>query len=238
MLSYKLVWDDFCSWYLEMIKPAYQQPIDAKTYDEVNNYFEQIVKVLHPFMPFISEEIWQLIGKREQANEALIVAEWPAVVEVDYETVKAMESCKEIVSGVRNIRKQNNIPNKQAITIAIKNNKETLNQLDPVITKLCNASELTYVDEKLDNAFSFMVASNEYFIPFGDHVNVDDEIKKLEEELRYTEGFLNTVNKKLANERFVSGAPEQVVNAERKKQADAETKIKLISEKLASLKVK
>jgi valyl-tRNA synthetase len=238
MLTYKLVWDDFCSWYLEMIKPAYQQPIDAVTVAKANEFFESILRILHPFMPFITEELWHLIADRNSPDEALVIASWPTVKAVDDSFLTNMENAMEVISGIRNIRKQNNIPNKIPLTLQVKSNSQMNTSFDAVVAKLGNLEELSYSDEKVANAFSFMLDNNEFFIPFGEEVDVEEEIKKLEEDLHYTKGFLNSVNKKLSNQKFVAGAPEQVVASERKKQEDAANKIKLIEEKLQALKVK
>lgn len=238
MLTYKLVWDDFCSWYLEMIKPAYQQPIDAVTVAKANEFFESILRILHPFMPFITEELWHLIADRNSPDEALVIASWPTAKAVDDSFLTNMENAMEVISGIRNIRKQNNIPNKIPLTLQVKSNSQMNTSFDAVVAKLGNLEELSYSDEKVANAFSFMLDNNEFFIPFGEEVDVEEEIKKLEEDLHYTKGFLNSVNKKLSNQKFVAGAPEQVVASERKKQEDAANKIKLIEEKLQALKVK
>lgn len=238
MLTYKLVWDDFCSWYLEMIKPAYQQPIDAVTVEKASYFFEQILRILHPFMPFITEELWHLIADRKTPEEALVIAAWPEVKTVDETFLTEMEAAMEVISGIRNVRKQNNLANKIVLSLFVKSNNTLSSEFDAVIAKLGNLETLDYTTEKVANAFSFMVGNNEYYIPFGEEVDVEEEIKKLEEDLNYTKGFLNSVNKKLSNEKFVAGAPEQVVAAEKKKQEDAANKIRLLEEKLTALQVK
>ncbi|MEN8186771.1 MAG: valine--tRNA ligase [Bacteroidota bacterium] len=234
MTTYKFIWDDFSSWYLEMVKPAYQSPIDAKTYEQTIKNFEKIVKILHPFMPFISEEIWQLVRERS-TEEALIISPWPTVENVEEELVKEFEFATGVISGIRNIRKEKNIANKDAVELFVLNKEKENTDFDVIISKLGNVSMLEYVTEKKEGALSFRVKSNEYFIPMGDNINVEEEIKKLEEELKYAEGFLKSVQKKLSNERFVNNAPEQVVANEKKKQADAEAKIVTIQESLKGL---
>lgn len=235
MSVYKLVWDDFCSSYLEMIKPPYQKPIDEHTLKATLGYFEEILKLLHPFMPFISEEIWSLISDRHSPEERLIVAKWPVVKPVDVKILTDEKMASEVVSGIRTIRKEKNIANKDQVALFVKANEDTVRSFDSVISKLGNLSDLTYVDEKVEGALSFRVKSNEYYIPLVGAVNIEEEIATLTQELDYTKGFLNSVMKKLSNERFVNNAPEQVIANERKKQTDAEAKIKTIEEQLSSL---
>ncbi|WP_299839838.1 valine--tRNA ligase [uncultured Tenacibaculum sp.] len=235
MSLYKLIYDDFCGWLLETVKPGYQQPIDKKTYDEVIAIFENNLKVLHPFMPFITEEIWQLISERT-AEEALIIAKYPEINEVkDSSIIEEFDFATSIISGIRTIRKEKNIAFKDAIELYVVNNENYTKSFDSVIKKLVNASEVNYVQEKVEGA-SFRVKSNEYFVPISaDSINVEEEIKKITEELNYTEGFLKSVQKKLSNERFVNNAPEQVVATEKKKEADALAKIETLKASLASL---
>ena len=234
MSVYKLVWDDFCSSYLEMIKPAYQKPIDKTTLATTLAYFEELLKLLHPFMPFISEEIWSLIANRDVKNR-LIVTPWPLANKIDTILLANEAIAAEVISGIRTIRNEKNIANKDQVTLFVKLNEDTDKSFDSVITKLGNLSSLTYVDEKVDGALSFRVKSNEYYIPLAGAVNIEEEIATLKQELKYTQGFLNSVMKKLSNERFVSNAPEQVIVIERKKQADAEAKIKAIEEQLTAI---
>lgn len=235
MSIYKLVYDDFCGWLLETVKPGYQQPIDKKTYDEVIAIFEDNLKVLHPFMPFITEEIWQSISERT-AEETLIIAKYPEINEVkDSSIIEEFDFATNIISGIRTIRKEKNIAFKDAVELYVVNNENYTKSFDSVIKKLVNASEVNYVDEKVDGA-SFRVKSNEYFVPISaDSINVEEEIKKITEELNYTEGFLKSVQKKLSNERFVNNAPEQVVANEKKKEADALAKIETLKASLAAL---
>ncbi|MEO2053651.1 MAG: valine--tRNA ligase [Allomuricauda sp.] len=235
MATYKLVWDDFCSWLLEIVKPAYQQPIDQKTFDEVIHLFGENLKLLHPFMPFLTEEVWQHIAERTP-EDALIIAKWPKAEAVNTALIADFEFASEVISGVRTIRKEKNIPQKDALELFMLNAEGVNDQMDAIIQKLTNLSKFETVDSGLDGALSFRVKSNEYFIPMGDAIDVEAEIKKIEEELNYTKGFLNSVQKKLSNERFVNNAPEQVVAMERKKVADAEAKIETLEKSLASLK--
>ncbi|WP_420321846.1 valine--tRNA ligase [Flagellimonas sp.] len=234
MAIYKLVWDDFCSWLLEIVKPAYQKPIDMATYDEVIHLFEQNLKILHPFMPFLSEEVWQHIAERTP-EEALIVSKWPQQGEINASIIADFDFAAEVISGIRTIRKEKNIPQKDALELSILNSEKVSGKMDAVITKLGNLSAIISVDSGLDGALSFRVKSNEYFIPISGAVDVEAEIKKIMEELNYTRGFLQSVQKKLSNERFVNNAPEQVVAIEKKKAADAEAKIETLEKSLASL---
>jgi len=234
MAIYKLIYDDFCSWLLEIVKPAYQQPIDAKTYNKLIENFEDNLKVLHPFMPFITEEIWQLIAERSP-EEALIIAKWPAQKEVNSALIQEFDFTAEVISSIRSIRKEKNIAFKDTIDFSVLNNEKIKTSFDSVITKLGNLNEVNYVSQPVDGALTFRVKSNEYFIPVAGAINVEEELKKLSEELSYTEGFLKSVQKKLSNERFVSNAPEQVVAIEKKKESDALAKIETLKASLASL---
>ncbi|MAM27802.1 MAG: valine--tRNA ligase [Flavobacteriaceae bacterium] len=234
MATYKLIWDDFCSWLLEMVKPEYGKPIASETYAEVISILEDNLKVLHPFVPFISEEIWQHIAKRSP-EEALIVAEWPKTEVFDEKLNKQFEFAAEVISGIRTIRKQKNISFKDAIELSVINNERGTDHFDAVITKLGNISTLNYVSEAVEGALTFRVKSNEYFVPIAGAINVEEEIAKLSEELKYTKGFLKSVQKKLGNERFVAGAPEKVVAMEKQKEADALAKIETIKASLKGL---
>jgi valyl-tRNA synthetase len=235
MTTYKLIWDDFCSWLLEMIKPAYGAPIDKKTYEAVVAILESNLKVLHPFMPFLTEEIWQYLKKRTP-DQALIVASWPEQKPYDQAMLDGFEFASDVVSGIRTIRKEKNIAFKNTIEFLVLNNESQTKEFDAIISKLGNISNLNYTTETVENALSFRVKSNEYFIPANDTIDVAAEISKLEDELKYTEGFLKSVQKKLSNERFVSGAPEQVVASEKKKEADAVAKIETLKASLKNLK--
>jgi len=236
MTIYTAMRDDFSGWLLEIVKPAYQQPIDKQTYDELVALFDKMLRLLHPFMPFITEEIWQLLGERKE-GESIMMAEWPTVAEADASLVEQFVNVEDAITGLRNVRKEKNIANKETLHVAVLPGEKGYSPVfDAVLRKMGNLHQLDVVNEKVDGALSFRVKSTEYYIPLGDLVNVEEEIAKIEEELKYTRGFLTSVMKKLGNERFVSGAPEQVVATERKKQADAEEKIKLLEERLASLK--
>ena len=235
MAIYKLVWDDFCSWYLEMIKPGYEQPIDRQTLDKTKFFFEELLKVMHPFTPFVSEELWHALNERKD-GEDIVIAEWPKVRAVDEQVLTGFEKAEKIISQIRNIRKNNNIANKVKLEMYVRADAATQTIFDSVIVKMGNLSVFEYVSDKIQQANSFIVEGVEYFVPFGDVVDVDGEIKKLEEELGYTKGFLKSVQGKLSNERFVAGAPVQVLELERKKEADAVGKIQLLEEKLVSLK--
>jgi len=235
MAIYKLVWDDFCSWFLEMIKPAYQQPIDKATFDKAIEMLENNLKLLHPFMPFLTEEIWQIIAERS-TDEALIISEWPTLKPFNAQLISDFENTIEVISGIRTIRKEKNIPFKDTIDLSVINNDQSSTYFDSVVVKLGNIANHGYVTEKINGALSFRVKSNEYFIPITGAINVDEEIAKLTEELKYTQGFLKSVQAKLSNEKFVGGAPEKVLEMERKKEADALAKIATIEQSLASLK--
>ena len=233
MTVYKLFWDEFSSWYLEMIKPAYQQPIDKYTYESTLQFFDILLKLLHPFMPFITEELWQHIVSRKD-NESIMIEQLPIVKPIDEALVSGFESVKEVISGIRTIRLQKNIPNKEALELQIVGEHNT--DYDSVITKLANISVINRVTEKDITAASFLVGTTEYAIPLGNSIDIEAELKKQEEELKYLQGFLKSVKAKLSNERFVSNAPAQVVENERKKQSDAESKIKSLEESIAALK--
>lgn len=235
MAIYKLITDDFSSWLLEIVKPGYQQPIDAKTYKAVIEVLENNLKVLHPFMPFLTEEIWQHITERTP-DDALIIAKYPTVGETNEELIANFEFATGVVSGIRTIRKNKNISFKDAIELSVVNNENFTKEFDVVIQKLTNASEINYVTDKVDGAASFRVKSNEYFVPISlDTIDVEAEITKLNAELKRAEGFLTGIQKKLSNERFVSNAPEKVITLERKKESDTLAKIETIKASLASL---
>ena len=234
MSIYKLIYDDFCGWLLEIVKPAYQQPIDPKTYNKVIAIFEDNLKILHPFMPFLTEDIWQYISERTP-EDALIVAKWPEIQAVNETIINEFDFAAEVISGIRTIRKQKNIAFKDAIELHVLNNDNASTTFDVVIAKLGHISTLNYTNEPVEGALTFRVKSNEYFVPMQGSIDVEAEIEKLNEELNYTEGFLKSVQNKLSNERFVAGAPEQVVASEKKKEADALAKIETLKASLASL---
>ena len=235
MAIYKLITDDFSSWLLEIVKPAYQQPIDAKTFAAIIGILENNLKVLHPFMPFLSEEIWQYIAERTP-EEALIIAKYPTVKDFDTKIIADFDIATQVVSGIRTIRKDKNIPFRDAIELFVVENEQNAKAFDAVIQKLTNTSSIATVSEKVDGA-SFRVKSNEYFIPISmDNINVEEEQEKLNKELKRAEGFLFGIQKKLSNERFVNNAPEAVLAVERKKEADTLAKIATIHKSLQSLK--
>ncbi|WP_324720578.1 valine--tRNA ligase [Salinimicrobium sp. HB62] len=234
MATYKLVWDDYCSWFLEMVKPAYGHPMDMVTFDAVNEILENNLKILHPFVPFVSEEIWQAMKERSK-EEALIVASWPKSEDFDASIIEDFSVASEVISGIRSIRKEKNISYKDQIELQVLNNEKVSTKFDPVIEKLGNISQLAYTTGQVKGALSFRVKSNDYFIPVAGAVDVEAEKAKLEEELKYIRGFLQSVEKKLSNERFVSGAPAKVVEIEKQKKADAEAKIEAIEASIKGL---
>jgi len=234
MNVYKLFWDEFSSWFLEMVKPAYQQPIDGATYKAVLEIFDKLLAILHPFMPFITEELWHHLYPRKE-GESIMVCQMPKAESIDTQLLEKVELMKEVVAGVRNLRQEKNIPNKDALSLMVKSEEKFGEGIESVIVKLAGLDLLSYVEDKVDGAGSFLVKSTEFFIPLDGFVNPEEEIKKITEELNYTKGFLQSVQKKLSNERFVNGAPAQVVEVERKKQADSEAKIKVLEERLKEL---
>ena len=233
MAVYKLFWDEFSSWYLEMVKPGYQQPVDKSTYLSTLGFFDALLRLLHPFMPFITEELWQALEPRKE-GESLMVALIPEVAPVDNLYLEDFEIAKEIVGGVRTIRLQKNIPNKEALELQVLG--EHNDHFNSVIAKMCNLSSIIRTEEKAAGSASFLVRTTEYAVPLGNMINVEEELAKLQDELKYQQGFLASVMKKLSNESFVSKAPAKVIEMERKKQADAESKIKSIEESIAALK--
>lgn len=238
MTVYKLFWDEFSSWYLEMVKPAYGQPVDRASYDATLSFFENLLKMLHPFMPFITEELWQHIYDRKDGESIMREKlEINALTADDMKIIEDVESVKQIVAGVRTVRNQKNIPNKDALKLqTVSENK--FNAYDSIVLKMANLESIDVVAEKDSTAAAFMVGTLEYAVPLGDMIDVDVEIEKQEAQLKHLEGFLAGVMKKLSNERFVANAPEAVVALERKKQSDSEEKIAALKESIASLKAK
>jgi len=236
MNVYTTVRDEFSGWLLEMVKPAYQQPIDGKTYEELIDIFDEVLRFLHPFMPFVSEEVWQLLKERKQ-GDSITISSWPKSTGYDEALIAQFEDVKEAIAGLRTIRTKNNIPNKDQLELAIMvGDKGFAPEFNSVLVKMGNLSALNLVTEEVKLAASFLVKSTTFFVPMGATIDVEEELKKLQVELDYTKGFLNSVLKKLSNERFVSSAPEAVVAVERAKQADAEAKIKVLEEQIAGLK--
>lgn len=237
MVIYKLIWDDFCSWYLEMIKPGFDKPIDQKTYLKTIELFEDLMKILHPFMPFITEEIWHLLRERDE-NDCVMRARWPEKHRIRHKILHQFNFAREVITEIRSLRAEKNIPQKQPLELFIKKNlnEKPDTTFDGIVMKLCNLNRIEYINEPLSNALSFVVRSTEFYIPLGDLVDIDAEIRKLEQELEYTRGFLESVMKKLSNERFVTSAPAAVVEKERQKKTDAENKIKVLEQQIAALK--
>ena len=235
MVAYKLFWDDFSGWYLEMIKPAYGSPCDAATMAATKQMFEKLMLLLHPFMPFVTEEIWQDLAERKE-GESICVAPMPKAEVVDEAALARFVLAQDVVSAVRNIRKQKNLPQKEALELKVVRDENYPAEYEAVIAKMANLSEVSFVTEKNPMDAAFIVKTTQYFVPMGDNIDKEAEIAKLEKDLAYQQGFLATVMKKLSNERFVSSAPAQVVANEQNKKRDAEAKIAAIEAQLAALK--
>ena len=233
MAVYKLFWDEFSSWYLEVVKPEFGKPMDKKTYDATTGFFDALLRMLHPFMPFITEELWQQLEERRE-GQSIMYAEMPVPTVTDGDIIARFETLKEIVGGVRNIRKKRQIPNREPLKLETKGEHDAT--LDSILIKMGNLESISEIVEKDPMAASFIVGATEYNIPLESNINVDEEIAKLEADLKYQEGFLETVNKKLNNERFVANAPEKVVALEKKKKSDAEQKIAAIKSSLEALR--
>ena len=232
MAIYKLFWDEFSSWYLEVIKPAYGQPIDKVTYEATLGFFDTLLRLLHPFMPFITEELWQHLAERKP-GESIMYAQLPKVETTDAPVIAGFETLKEVIAGIRTIRKQKQIAQKEALQLNIKGNHN--NELDSILSKMGNLSAINTVNEKEASAAAFIVGATEYSIPLQDKINVEEELAKLNKDLEYYTKFLAGVEKKLSNEKFVNNAPEAVVAVERKKQSDANEKIAAIKASIAAL---
>ena len=237
MATYKLVWDDFCAWYLEMVKPAYQQPIDKKTFEASINFFEKILALLHPFMPFITEELWhdELFGERSELD-CCVVANYPRSAKVDEQLLKDVEAIKQTVSEVRNIRNSKQISPKEALPLAVKINSDIVYaDYFGIINKLANIAEVTIVNDKLEGATNFIIGRDEFFVTLAGNIDVEAERERITKELVYLNGFLKSVNAKLSNERFVQNAKAEVIANEKNKKADAEAKIEILENNLKSL---
>ena len=233
--TYKLIWRDFCSWYLEMVKPEYQKPIDTFTKEATINFFERIIKLLHPFMPFITEELFHALNKRNE-GECLIVAEWPKTASYDKAILGEAELTFEVISNIRNVRNAKQIAQKDAVEVKVRtSNFGKFDNFSGVIKKLGNLSSWAQTTEKVENSSNFVIKGDEFFMPLAGTVDMDKEREEMEKELTYTKGFLASVEKKLGNERFVNNAPEQVVALEKKKMEDAKAKIKVLEESLAGM---
>ena len=232
--AYRLFWDDFSGLYLEMVKPAYGQPIDAGTMEATKGWFDALMRVLHPFMPFVTEEIWQDLAPRAE-GDSICVAQMPRPAAEDAAMLARFELAKEVITSVRNVRNQKNLPQKEALTLRVIADENYPAEFAPVLEKMANLTAIETVAEKDPADAAFIVKTTQYFVPMAGKIDVEAEIEKLMAELSYQEGFLASVMKKLSNERFVASAPEKVVANERAKQADAEAKITAIREQLKAL---
>ena len=232
MAVYKLFSDEFSAWYLEIAKPAYQQPIGRATYEATLGFFDSLLRLLHPFMPFITEELWQALTER-RVGESLMVSLQPKVAAYDESVITDFEKLKEVIAGVRTIRLQKNVPNKEQLELQIVGENDSI--YNSVVAKMCNLSAINIVSEKSAGSISFLVGTAEYAVPMLNLINVEEEIAKMEAEIKYFEGFIDSVMKKLGNERFVANAKPEVVDGERKKKADAESKIASLKEGIAAL---
>jgi len=237
MTTYKLVWDDFCAWYLELVKPAYGSPISGETLKTVTLFFERILTLVHPFMPFLTEELWhdELFGTKDE-KDCIIVAAFPTVKEFDEQVIKDFAIAQQIISEIRNIRNSKGISPKVALPLAINQQSDiNLAQYIAIITKIANLENVTFVSEKVAGAISFLAGKDECYVPLENNIDVDAERERIEKELEYLKGFLVSVDKKLSNERFVQNAKPEIVENEKSKKADAEAKIKILQESLIAL---
>jgi valyl-tRNA synthetase len=235
MSVYKLVWDDFCSWYLEMVKPAYQQPVDRKTFEATRDFFEKLLKILHPFMPFLTEELWHALRERTE-RDCIIVAPWPKHGSFDSTLLEAGQTAFDIITQLRNLRNTQQISFKEPLKLAVQSDHfDAYLPFHGVISKLANLSELSATSEPLEKASSFVLGGDAFFVPIEGALDTEKELEDLKNELNYTRGFLQSVEKKLQNERFVNNAPAAVVETEKKKEADARAKIHALQERIASL---
>jgi valyl-tRNA synthetase len=236
MNVYKLFWDEFSGWYLEAVKPDYEKPVDRVTYEATAEIFDSLVRLLHPFMPFITEEIWQMLAERKP-GESIMISPAPPVKRFNKELIARFEVVKETVSAIRTVRKEKNLPNKEKIDLLIKSaEKDFDSEFLPVIKKLCNLAGVEFVSEKQNGAASFMVGTTEFFIPLGEKLDIKGELTRIAEEISYQKGFLESVMKKLGNDRFVQNAPASVIELERRKKADAESKIESLTARQKELK--
>ncbi len=235
MNTYKLVWDDFCAWYLEMVKPPFGGAMDRATYEASVAILENILKVLHPFMPFLTEEIWQYLRPREEGKGSICISTWPSSGPIDEQLTRQFDAFSEVVIGIRNIRKDKNIPNKEKVKLLVKATTTNDTSFDAVVMHLCNIESIEYVHDKPTSCYSFVMTGAEYFVPFTANVDVEAERIKIQQEITYLQGFLKSVDTKLNNERFVSKAPADVLEIERKKQRDTMAKITMLEEQLGSL---
>lgn len=236
MSTYKLIWDDFCAWYLELVKPAYQAPIETETFEVVKGFFKRILTLVHPFMPFLSEELWhdELFGQRD-VKDCIIVAEYPTVGDIDQKIIKDFTFVQQIISEVRNIRNTKQISPKIALPLAINATEIDFTNYQESIIKLANIEQLTFVHEKVIGAVSFLAGKEECYVALEENIDVDAERERITKEIDYLKGFLSSVDKKLSNERFVQNAKPEIIQNEQNKKADAESKMKILAESLASL---
>lgn len=236
MSTYKLIWDDFCAWYLELVKPAYQAPIETETFEVVKGFFKRILTLVHPFMPFLSEELWhdELFGQRD-VKDCIIVAEYPTVGDIDQKIIKEFTFVQQIISEVRNIRNTKQISPKIALPLAINATEIDFTNYQESIIKLANIEQLTFVQEKVIGAVSFLAGKEECYVALEENIDVDAERERITKEIDYLKGFLSSVDKKLSNERFVQNAKPEIIQNEQNKKADAESKMKILAESLASL---
>ncbi|HEX2921263.1 MAG TPA: valine--tRNA ligase [Bacteroidales bacterium] len=236
MHVYKLFWDEFSAWYLEIVKPEYLKPVDKRTYESTISFFDNLMRLIHPFMPFITEEIWHLISERKE-NESLMIERLPEGSMEESALLRSFERIKEIISGVRTIRKDRNIPNKETVELLIQSGPgEMDDKFFPVLKKMCNLTAITFVNDKPENAASFISGTTGFYIPLGEKLDLEAELKKIEDELEYQKGFLFNVMKKLNNEKFVANAPSHVLELEQKKKSDAELRINSLEERKRELK--
>lgn len=238
MATYKLVWDDFCAWYLEMVKPEFvdgvSKPIDALTYARTCEFFEKLLKIMHPFMPFITEELYHLLEDRNE-KDAIIVASWPEILPSDSSIIPFFETDQNVIATIRTFRSQKGISPKEKLELKVLNEVGLYDSFFPVIQKLANTGSIDIVIAAPENSFSFVAGSSQYFIPVTGNINVEEERDRLKKDLDYNKGFLLSVQKKLANERFVQNAKPEILEVEKRKMSDAESKIKAIEEQLANL---
>ncbi len=238
MSLYKLFWDDFSSWYLESVKPPFGQAIDTITYKETLIFFEKLIALLHPFMPFITEEIWQLLRTRKK-GESIMISSMPRAHSFDKGLIEEYETLKQVITAVRNLRNEKSLSPKEALSLYyIVADGAYIDTFNPVLQKLANLNSISEAEEKPDSAVSFMIKTTEYYVPLEGKINVEEELKKLNTELEYTRGFLSSVMKKLSNERFVAGAPAEVIERENSKRVDAESKISSLEKQIAELTLK
>jgi valyl-tRNA synthetase len=235
MTVYKLFWDEFSGWYLEAIKPEYEKPSDQITYDATVSFFDRLLRLIHPFMPFITEDIWHMLDERKD-GESLMISKMPESKKYNKELVAGFEIVKEIISAVRSVRKERDMPNREKLILKVRADKESFaSEFLPVVEKLGNLESISFTDTKEEGAVLFMVGTTEFFIPLGGMIDKEAELLKINEELKYYRGFLISVMKKLDNERFVQNAPANILEMERKKKSDAESKIKSLEERARAL---